>query len=199
MIRDNKAFIQRTKDGYFNATILLDDWNKKNGIQIKQMARYKKNASVKSFVEQLQREGIADPYVSSRGKHGGTWMHPKLMIDFAMWVSVEFKSIIIDYILDGLITSRHEAGDYYRQMSAAILKAHLNFFGTKPNPGLYISEAKRIKKLLGVEHKDRNLMTEKELNSVTQLQKLNSMLLMRGVGKDARIRQLTLQTELLKM
>lgn len=199
MIRNNDAFIQRTKDGFFNATVLLDNWNKRECIQVKQLARYKENKTTKEFIKQLQKEGVKNPYISGRGKFGGTWMHGKLFIDFAMWVSVEFKSIVIDYVLDGLIKSRHEAGDYYNEMSATILKTHVDYYGTKPNPKLYISEANRIKYMLNLEKKERNLMTEKELNSITLMQKLNSMLLEKNIGKDARIKQLKLQSELLKI
>ena len=199
MIRDDEAFIQRTKDGFFNATVLLDNWNKRDIVQVKQLARYKENKTTKEFVKQLQKEGIEKPYISGRGKFGGTWMHGKLFIDFAMWVSVEFKSIVIDYVLDGLIQSRNDAGDYFNEMSATILKTHIDYYGTKPNPKLYITEANRIKKMLNLERKERNLMTEKELNSITQMQKLNAMLLEKNIGKDARIKQLTLQSELLKI
>jgi len=197
MIRSNSSFLQRTKDGYFNANALLDDWNKKSEKKPMQMGNYKKNLSAKAFIIQLQTEGIKNPLITERGKNGGTWMHPKLFIDFAMWVSVEFKSVVIDYVLDGLIKSRHDAGDYYNEMSAAILETHINFFGVKPNPKLYVDEASRIKKLLGLSNKTRNLMTEKELNNITQMQKLNSLLLQKGKGKAARINQLKLQAEVL--
>lgn len=199
MIRDNKSFLQRTKDGFFNANVLLEDWNSKTNKKPLQMGNYKKNQSTKDFIKQLQKEKIDKPMISGRGKNGGTWMHPKLFIDFAMWVSIEFKSIVIDYVLDGLIKSRHEAGDYYNQMSAAILKTHIDYYGTKPNPKLYITEANRIKKLLNLDSKERNLMTEKELSSITQMQKLNTLLLEKNIGKDARVKQLILQSELLKI
>jgi len=197
MIRDNKSFIQRTKDGYFNATNLLDNWNKKENIQIKQMARYKDNQSTKEFISQLKDEGVETAMITSRGKGGGTWMHPKLFIDFAMWISVEFKSIVIDYVLDGLIKSRNDAGDYFNEMSAVILKTHVEYYGTKPNPNLYISEARQIKEFLGLSKKDRNLMTEKELSNITIMQKVNSMLLEKKIGKEARIKQLKFQAEVL--
>ena len=133
------------------------------------------------------------------GKNSGTWMSPKLFIDFAMWVSVEFKSIVIDYVLDGLITSRHDAGDFYKEMCVTILETHIDYFGTKPNPILYITEARMIKRLLKLDKKDRNLMSEKELKSITQLQKLNSLLLSDKIGKDSRVKQLKLQARLLSI
>lgn len=196
MVRDDNRFIQRTKDGYFNATTLLNDWNAKDGSKKKLMYTYTKLKTTNEFIDQLKKENISDPiYISNKG----TWMHPKLFIDFAMWVSVEFKSIVIDYVLDGLIKSRHDAGDYYNEMCAAIIIRYIDYYGRKPDATIYIKEAKLIKSLMGLETKDRNLMTEKELNSLTQMQKLNSLLISKGIGKDARIKQLELQSQLLKM
>jgi len=193
MIRDDEGFVQRTKDGYFHATELLNSWNNKNKTK-KLMAVYNRLKSTNDFIEQLKEEGIEKPLISSTK---GTWMHPKLFIDFAMWVSIEFKSKVIDYVLDGLIYSRHNAGDYYNEMCATILKTHIEYFNRKPDPKLYIIEARRIKSLLGLEKKDRNLMTEEELRHITQMQKLNILLLKKRVGKDQRIKQLKLLSELL--
>ncbi len=190
MIRSNPAFVQRTSDGYLNATVLLDNWNSKPGVQVKQMARYKENQSTIDFVELLKGEGIKSPFLSTRGKYGGTWMHPKLYVDFAMWVSIEFKSDVLGCIVDGLIKSRTDAGDYYNQMSAAILESFTRFFKRKPNPTIYINEARRIKALLGVNGQDRNCMTEKQLQNITRMQKFNAHLLGLNLGKDARVKKL---------
>lgn len=196
MIRNDNRFIQRTKDGFFNATNLLNSWNKRIDSKKKVMAVYNKLNSTNEFVEQLQSEGIEKPLISSTK---GTWMHGKLFIDFAMWLSVEFKSTVIDYVLDGLINSRHEAGDYYNEMCAAIITRYIDYYKRKPSPIIYINEARLIKSLLGLEKKERNLMSEKELNSITQMQKLNALLITKGVGKDARIKQLELHAEVFKM
>lgn len=199
MIRQKDGFVQRTQDGFFSATELLSNWNNKEGVQEKQLAQFKKIKGTKDFIEQLKKENIETPMISGRGIKGGTWMHPKLFIDFAMWVSLEFKSIVIDYVLDGLIGSRHDAGDYYNEMRAAILTRYVDYYKRKPNPLVYQAEARRIKLLLGLSKKERNVMTEKELSNITQMQKLNSILITRGIGVEARVRQLELQAELLKI
>lgn len=196
MIRNDKRFIQRTKDGYFNATNLLNNWNKEGSNKTKLMSVYNKLKSTTEFIEQLKDEGINQPLISSTK---GTWMHGKLFIDFAMWVSVEFKSIVLDYVLDGLINSRHDAGDYYNEMCAAILIRFVDYYGRKPPASIYIHEARLIKSLLKLSKKERNLMTEKELNCITQMQKLNSILIQKGIGKDARIKQLEINAEALKL
>ena len=186
------GFTQRTVDGYFNANNLLTHWGKKNVGAKLQMGNFKRNSSTVSFIALLKSEGITNPMITGRGVDGGTWMHPKLFIDFAMWVSVEFKSKVIDMVLDGLIQGRNDAGDYYNQMSAVILETHVNYYGCKPTPLIYIKESKMIKKMAGVNGKNRNEMTEKELSNITSLQKYNAVLLKDNIGKSSRINRLEL-------
>lgn len=186
MIRE-QGFIQRTKDGYFDANRLIEHYNNIHGAK-KQLNNYKKNEATKEFIDQLQNEGIEKPLITSRGKDAGTWMHPKLFIDFAMWVSVEFKSKVIDYVLDGLIRTRHDAGDYYNEMCAQIMESYIDHYGNKPPAHIFIQEANLIRSL--VTDKSRNEMTEDELAQITYLQKYNANLIKKGVGKQSRIRRL---------
>jgi hypothetical protein len=196
MIRDN-GFIQRISDGYFSANNLIEAWNEKTD-QKKQLGNYMKNDSTIEYINQLKSEGIDIPIFTKRGRHieAGTWVHPKVFIDLAMWVSVEFKSKVIDYVIDGLIKSRHEAGDYYIEMTKAILDTYVEYYGNKPNPKIYINEANYLKGL--VAPKDRNMMNERELNILTTLQKVNSQLLRENVGKDSRRKQLEMIARSLK-
>lgn len=187
MIRDDERFLQRTKDGYFKANDLVNDWNINNSKKRKELGIFKRNKTTKDFIEQLKKEGIENPLIAS---NKGTWMHPKLFVDFAMWVSVEFKSMVIDYVLDGLINSRNNAGDYYNEMCATILNTYVNYYGTKPNPKIYSEEAKMIRELARVGNKKRNEMTESELELITLLQKYNSVLLKNRIGKNSRVKQL---------
>jgi hypothetical protein len=105
-----------------------------------------------------------------------------------MWVSVEFKSKVIDYVIDGLIKSRHNAGDYYKEMTSAILDTYVDFYGIKPPPHIYIEEANMVKSLVAA--KDRNNMNESELKQLTYLQKYNTMLIKKRIGKASRIKRL---------
>lgn len=195
MIRD-EGFAQRISDGYFNATKLIEVWNKTSQ-QKKILGNYMKIDSTSDFVEQLKKEGIEQAIKTGRGKgeNAGTWVHPKVFIDLAMWVSVEFKSKVIDYVIDGLIKTRHDAGDYYNEMTAAILESYVQYYGHKPTPTIYIDEAERIKKLVSI--KDRNNMSEAELRQITYLQKFNTMLIKKNMGKEARIKRLIEASEIL--
>lgn len=195
MIREN-GFIQRTIDGYFSATDLVNHWNNLKGDK-KQLGNYMKTQTTIDYLEQLKKEGVDNPILSYRGngKNSGTWVHPKVFIDLAMWVSVEFKSKVIDYVIDGLIQSRHDAGDYYKEMTKAILETYVEVYGKNPNPNVYIQEANMVKSLVSCE--DRNNMTEKELKQLTYLQKFNAMLIRKKIGKQSRVKQLCQAAEVL--
>lgn len=199
MTRD-EGFIQRTSDGYFNASLLVSVWNNSNPTNQKQAGQYKLLKSTSEYIAQLEKEGIESPYKSGRGKseNAGIWMHPYLFIDFAMWISVEFKSKVIRYVVDGLILSRHEAGDFFNEMSAQILDSYVQHNGCKPNPSIYQREALMIKEAV-TDKKDRNEMTEKELSAITTLQKINTLMIKKGVGVDSRKKHILLVAESLKV
>lgn len=117
---------QRTKDGMFNATALLRQWNETNGMK-KEMKDYLDNKTTQEFITALIAEENLDkgnyPYVKSRARAdrgGGTWMHPIMFIDFAMWINPSFKVKVIKFVYDQLIKYRNDAGDAYKELSAAI-------------------------------------------------------------------------------
>lgn len=117
---------QRMKDGMFNATALLKQWNDSMGQQ-KQMIHYFDNSSTKEFIDTIQtKEHFTQwnsVYVKSKARAdrgGGTWMHPMLFIDFAMWINPAFKYDVLRFIYDEMIKYRNEAGDAYKYLSAAV-------------------------------------------------------------------------------
>lgn len=117
---------QRTKDGMFNATSLLKQWNK--GKRGKEVNAFLKNSSTIEFIESLQESEELDTRnivtVSKGGntENQGTWMHPYLFIDFAMWINPKFKVSVIKFVYDELIKQRHEAGDNYIMLSSSGVK-----------------------------------------------------------------------------
>ncbi len=123
---------QRTKDGMFNATNLLDQWNKNKGLKGRKGKRiddFMKLKSTIEFIDALKDEinntddsRYLEVYKSTRGKNGGTWMHPYLFIDFAMWINPKFKVKVIRFVYDELIKQRHNAGDNYVKLSASGVK-----------------------------------------------------------------------------
>lgn len=117
---------QRTKDGMFNATSLLKQWNVSAG-EKKEIKKFFENQNTKEFISALIEEenlnGEKSAYLTSRGKYnGGTWMHPILFVKFAMWLNPRFEVKVIKFIYDQMIAYRNEAGDAYRELSMAVAK-----------------------------------------------------------------------------
>ena len=119
---------QRTKDGYFCLTGLLNNWNLKMGTK-KELKDYFENKATQEFVKALADEenlhGDKSPYVKSKARldrGGGTWGHPLLFIDFAMWLNPHFKVKVLKFVSDQMLTYRNEAGDAYKQLSSAMGK-----------------------------------------------------------------------------
>jgi hypothetical protein len=123
---------QRTKDSMFSATELLSQWNKSigaSGRKGKRVDDFLNLESTKQFLEVLNEEIIntddsryLKTHISERGKNGGTWMHPFLFIDFAMWINPKFKLSVIKFVYDQLIKQRNDAGDNYISLSASGVK-----------------------------------------------------------------------------
>ena len=117
--------LQRTSDGMFNATELLKQWNKSKGMK-KEIGDYFDNNSSKEFINTIiQKENLNkgnSPYLTTRGKNGGTWMHPLLFIDFAMWINPSFKYDVLKFVYDQLIKYRNDAGDAYNEMASAAIR-----------------------------------------------------------------------------
>lgn len=124
----NFSVMQRTKDGMFNATLLIKQWNEQS-VSNRKMDNYFNSDKTKEFIKTIQeRENLDTPkmvYVkskASRGDNVGTWMHPLLFIDFSMWINPKFKYDVLKFVSDQMIKYRNEAGDAYRQLSAAVDK-----------------------------------------------------------------------------
>ena len=130
---------QRTKDSMFNATNLLKQWNKfvddnkedaqKFGYVKKELKDYLDNKTTQEFVKALANEenlhGGKSPYVTSKARAdrgGGTWMHPLMFVDFAMWLNPVFKVKVLKFVYDQMLKYRNDAGDAYKELGKAIGK-----------------------------------------------------------------------------
>ena len=192
---DENGWINRDFDGYYNATSLFK-LAINHGIKRKpgDLNQYKCSKSVREFIGQLKSEGIDHPMKTSPGRFGSTWMHPKLFIDFAMWISPQFKSRAIDIMMSGQVRSESSLGSYYWEMCSVIMDVYMVKRNRRPPATIYQTEANRIKQLLAIE-KDRNQLSKKELDHITTLQKLNATMITKGMGVTTRINHLQLTAE----
>jgi hypothetical protein len=170
---------QRIQDGYFNATLLLKQWNHKTGMQ-KKVSHFFELQATKDFIEVLNNEvnsigrnhgdnNISDSYIltkgnKSKGIDDQVWMHPYLFIDFAMWINPRFKLEVIRFVYDQLIQYRHSAGDNYRGLTSAVTRfSNVNF----------IQLAKGLNYIVFGRHDEglRQTASQQQLHGLTELQR----------------------------
>ena len=138
---------QNSKTQMFNGNDLLKVCNearKLNGMAEKQIGNYMVNDSTKELVNTLCiQENISesDAISTKRGKFGGTWMHPVIMIDFAMWLSPEIKVRILSWVLDGLINARDDSGDSFKDAMSSLSRS---FPREADKPNFYHAVSRQI-------------------------------------------------------
>lgn len=132
---------QRISDKMFNATALISCWNKLNPGDKRRLDNFwthnrnsihgflmemdsDLNTSNSSYLKLTDFDKLKLKYTDTRrGKiNGGTWMNPYLFIKFAMWVSPKFEYHVVKFVYDQLVNHRHDAGDNYKEFSAALSK-----------------------------------------------------------------------------
>lgn len=176
LIRQMEDFevIQRTSDGMFNATTLMKQWNEYAG-QKKEIKDFFENKSTKEFIQTIEKEEAIlnrgnSPYLKTRGRNGGTWMHPLLFIDFAMWLNSSFKYHVLKFVYDHLVKYRNEAGDSYKTMCSAIATLIQPSQSREVFPGI----AKMINYVIYNQHQRQIRNTQADEKLMDDLNKLQS-------------------------
>lgn len=167
--------------------------------QSKNLSDWVNGKATKEFISTIKlREGIEDNDVLfksgiKRGENSGTWIHPLLAVDLAMWLSPEFKYDVLVWVQDHLCINRDTAGNTYKDMTAAIQQS----FGNNCHPVVYVNECDMVQSLAGVSRGNRNSATKEQLDTLTKLERWNTALLKKGV-KD-RYQRKTRLIEFLEM
>lgn len=171
---------QRTSDGMFNASELLQQWNRTNRAT-KKIINFINLSQTKEFIDELNDElqsqsdfsdlGENQAFVIVKGrntKKGKTsdivWYHPYLFIKFAMWLNPRFELQVIKFVHDQLISYRHEAGDNYNGLTSAVQRFRdINY------PQL----AKGLNWIVFNQHEKgiRQKATQAQLKELTEIQK----------------------------
>lgn len=191
MIRPMGQFqvIQRTKDGMFNATALIKQWNNNVNTQNsgclkeRQLDNFWKISNLDQLMSEIALNELNFKSVdftelknvlskTSKGKDGGTWMHPILFVKFAMWLNPRFEYHVLKFVADQMIKYRNDAGDAYRELSSAVativprneMKAKMRKVGEAVNWVIFNAHEKMLRNKEGDEHKQRELwMFEKKV------------------------------------
>lgn len=101
---------QRQIDGYVKTNQLCEAHRVKTG-ERKDPSEWLSNKSSKAVIEKLSAvTGIpvtALTEVKQGGKYQGTWIHPRLAVRFAMWLSEDFSLQVEDWIHEWLSTAHN--------------------------------------------------------------------------------------------
>lgn len=187
---------QDSKTRFFNANDLVQAYNLNKG-EKKRIQDYLDNEATKRYMSALLQSELdinaekrnleTTVIMTRRGRNGGSWMHPFLFLDFAMWLNPEFKVTVIKWLYDNLIALRIDAGDGFKEVNEAI-------FNRNPNslPHIYSNEAKMINKLVfgSPDRGQRNNATEEQLALLKLLQKVDIKLINEGSDLSNRYEKL---------
>lgn len=183
------SVVTLNSDGWINATAIADA----NG---KRVDHWLANKETKEYIEKLNTRNYGYLIQAKRGRNGGTWLHPKLAVMFARWISVDFAIWCdeqIDEIIHGKPESndwkalRHQAASSYKVMSA-ILDSRRQLDGKETKNFHYANEAKLVNWALTGEYKalDRESLSDQDLDLLAKLESLNSVMISDSVSRDDR-------------
>ena len=79
----NSSLITFNSDGWINATEVANAYGKR-------LDHWLANKSTQEYIAACGEEKYTNLIRTRRGKNGGTWLHPKLVIRFAQWLDTGF-------------------------------------------------------------------------------------------------------------
>lgn len=113
---------QRLEDGYFEAGLLIRQWNSVKGNPKRRVSEFLNSPKTKEFIEALLEDmsqvgetdnGDIQTVIhikggsSKNGKIADEWyMHPYLFIKFAMWINPRFEVQVIKFIYEELTKNK---------------------------------------------------------------------------------------------
>lgn len=146
------------------------------------------------YIEAIERKYGKIPYLKTkRGSGGGTWISPKLAVNFARWLDVDF-AVWCDAQIDDLIRgktnwigARHQASASHRLMTD-MLKLTREDLGKETASHHYSNEARLVNWAFSGEFTklERDALSRVDLDLLAFLEEKNALLIGRGVAYDKR-------------
>jgi len=174
-------------DGWINAGDAASQFGKR-------VDHWLANAETQLYIEALasalNTRDSGDLIRSRRGRNGGTWLHPKLAVAFARWLSADF-AVWCDLHIDDLLRgeskawtgARREASIGYRGLCDA-LALNCEAQGKVPQRHHFINEARLINEVItgSFAGRDRNQLDANELEIITLVELRDSVLIGQGLA-----------------
>lgn len=179
-------------DGWLHATAIAERFGK-------EPHEWLRLPDTVSYLAAISKTGKFPELVrTKRGRYGGTWLHPKLAVVFARWLSVDF-AVWCDEQIDALL--RGEQGNWqqarlqsavgYRGLCDALAVA-CEERGTSPQRHHFINEARLINQVITGQFagRDRDQLSAEELLLVSLIEIRDVLLIGQGKDFDARKKSL---------
>lgn len=201
----NGNIINFNQDGWFNATQVAATFDKR-------IDHWLENKETQEYISILNTRNYGDLIITKRGKYGGgTWMHPKLAIFFARWLSADF-AIWCDEQIEGIIFGGRaaqqlkeselikmlvsEKRDAHKEMMDALVEQR-HHLGKGTESRHFIIENKLCnwavtKSFSGI---DESQMNPEELQLLMFARKTNESLILAGFEYDERKHHLAYAVE----
>lgn len=126
---DDYEIRQKSKSKLFNATDLIKIINGKrvrNEMGPVSLSNYLAAKPTHEFLDELStQKNIPKNKLVNCKKKAGTWVHPYVLMDIALWSYPKLKVKIYDWIYDELIKNRNISGTTFNTMNK-ILDANFN-------------------------------------------------------------------------
>jgi len=176
-------------DGWFNATAAAEKFGRRVDVWLKSQETQDYIAALCEISNTTEKGYLK----TKRGNNGGTWLHPKLAVNFSRWLDPRF-GIWCDAQIDGLIrgkdnwrVSRHASASGFK-LAADILKMVRDESGKDTKPYHYSNEARLVNwamtdKFDGI---DRDTLSADDLDLLAYLQERNAVLIGRGLNYEQR-------------
>lgn len=143
-----------------------------------------------TYLAALSKSGkIPELVQTKRGRNGGTWLHPKLAVAFARWLSVDF-AVWCDEQVDALLrgetkswaSARREAAIGHKAVCDAIA-LNCEAQGKTPQKHHFINESRLINQVVtgSFAGRDRDQLNAAELEIVTLAELRDSGLICAGM------------------
>ncbi len=184
----NNNPIHISRDAWFNATDMTRAFNKRPADWLKQK-------ETKGYIALLcKRYKVTENHFikTQKGKgRAGTWLHRKLAIRFAQWLSAEFAiwcDEVIEEIISGSWQQERDASKaYYRMMTDTLQQSRLDQ-GKDTKTHHFTNEARLINYALTGDYSgiNRDNADKRTLSAIKALESYNSVLIMQGLPYDER-------------
>ena len=126
----NGVIRQKSKSSLMSANDMelnANSYRISNGKNTRPISEYFKLQDTKELMVQICEEynvTMDEVKQVAKGRNGGTWVHPLLLVDLGMWYSPKFKVKVLAWAMDNLCLERDNSGDGFKAMNAALKEAY---------------------------------------------------------------------------